>query len=181
MRYDYKLTYKDFLDAQRLFRKQRWKSALSYYVFIWGLPVLGFLAAVPWLAQLLGAQAQWVYAWGGFAALGLWCAIAIPLMRIYTIRRCWKRLLPDSAKKSIRSEIRVELEMNGEQLISALPGRSEGRFLWSGLIDYAEDEELALVFIKKKMFLFIPRRAMDDAGWNQLRSHFAQPRIPSQC
>ena len=106
MRYDYKLTYKDFLDAQRLFRKQRWTSALSYYVFIWGLPVLGFLAAVPWFAQLLGAQAQWVYAWGGFAALGLWCAIAIPLMRIYTIRRCWKRLLPDSAEKSIRSEIR---------------------------------------------------------------------------
>jgi len=179
LRYEYALSYKDYLDAQRLFRKHRWKAAVSYYGFIWVLPILGALAAVPWIAQLLGVDADWVYRWRGFAGLGLWFAIAIPLIRIYSLRRCWRRLLPDSIKKSMRSEIPVELEINDEQLISILPGRSEGRFFWSALVDFAEDERLALVFIKRRMFLFIPRRAMDDAGWIQLRSHFANSRISS--
>jgi len=97
-------------------------------------------------------------------------------MRIYGIRKCWKRLLPESAKKSVRTDISVALEMTPEQIISILPGRSEGRFFWSVIVDYAEDGRLALVYIKKKQFLFIPRRAMDEVGWAELRSHLAGPR-----
>jgi YcxB-like protein len=181
MRYNYTLTYRDFLDAQKLYRRHRTSAGVKYYFAIWLLPIVGFIVGLPFILSLLGYQPSWADALSGFSVLGLWFAFAIPLVRFYTVRKCWKRLLPDSLPRSIRTEIPVGMEMTSDQLISSLPGRSEGRFMWPALVDYAEDEKLALVFVKKKFFLFVPRRAMDDAGWIQLRSCFANSRTSSSC
>jgi hypothetical protein len=140
------------------------------------VPILGLLTGLAWVANSYSSPPEWVSNVAAFAGAGLWLAFFIPAMRIYGIRKCWKRLLPESAKKSVRTDISVALEMTPEQIISILPGRSEGRFFWSVIVDYAEDGRLALVYIKKKQFLFIPRRAMDEVGWAELRSHLAGPR-----
>jgi hypothetical protein len=179
MRYDYTLTYRDYLDAQKLYRRHRTSAGVFYYFWFWLLPIVGVVCGLPLVAGLFGYQPTWLEALSGFSVLGLWFALSIPLLRFYSVRKCWKRLLPDSLPKSTQTEIPVGLEMTPDQLISSLPGRSEARFLWPALVDYAEDEKLALVYIKKKFFLFVPRRAMDDAGWIQLRSHFANSRTPS--
>jgi hypothetical protein len=176
MRYEYTLTYRDYLDAQKLHRHNRWKAALSYCVWIWVLPILGLLTGLAWAASSFDSAPDWVSNVAAFAGAGLWLAFFIPAMRLYSIRKCWKRLLPESAKKSVRTDISVALEMTSDQIIVVLPGTAEGRYFWSAIVDYAEDERLALVYIKKKNFLFIPRRAMDEAGWAELRFHLAGPR-----
>jgi hypothetical protein len=143
------------------------------------LPIVGFIVGLPLIASIFGYQPRWLEAPSVFSGVGLWFAFCIPLFRLISVRKCWKRLLPESGRRSTKSVIPVELEMTADQIISTLPGRSEGRFFWAALPDFVEDEKLALVFVKKKQFLFIPRRAMDEVGWVQLRSHFANSRISS--
>jgi YcxB-like protein len=174
MRYEYKLTYQNYKDSQRLYRRHRWQAALSYYFWIWLVPVLGSILALPLLANLLfDFHPDWLRSIVGFSGVGLWFAVFIPLMRFYTIRRCWKRLLPENVRKSIRTDIPVEIEWNNEQLISCLPGRSEGRFFWSAICDFAENEKLALIFVKKKQFIFVPKSALPESAWADLRSRLA--------
>ncbi len=176
MRYQYTLTYRDYLTAQKLYRSHRWTSALSYYLWIWALPIAGALLALPFLAGLFGLRRDLLPMLAGGSAVGLWFAIFIPAMRVYTIRKCWRNLLPESSKKSTKTTIPVELEMTPDQLISALPGKSEGRFFWPTLVDCAENSEICLVFIKKKLFLFIPIHALDETGWAELHSRFESSR-----
>ncbi len=177
MRYAYNLTYKDYLDAQKLYRRHSWKAAMSYYAFIWALPTSGLLVGLPLVAHIFfDYHPLWLRSIAPLSGIGLWFALYIPLMRIYSVRKCWKRLLPEKSAKSIKSEIAVEFEMTPEQVISTIPGKSEGRFFWPSIVDYAEDKELALLFIKKKLFLFIPRRAMDEAGWSEVRERFSGSR-----
>src|ERR1035438_2953075 len=127
MRYDYSLTYRDYLDAQRLYRRHRTSAGVGYYFAIWLLPIVGFIMGLPFVVGLFGHQPSWLDSLSGFSGAGLWLAFFIPGMRIYTIRKCWKRLLPDSARRSTKSVIPVEIELTEDQIVSTLPGRSEGR------------------------------------------------------
>jgi len=179
MRYEYTLTYKDYLDAQKLYRSHVWTAALSYYVWIWAVPIIGLTLALSWFVTMSGYSLEWLASMAGFAGVGIWLGLFIPAARVYTIRKCWKRLLPESVPKSTKTSIAVEFEMTEDQVISVLPGRSEGRFFWTALFDLAEDDKLTLLFIKKRQFLFIPLRALDEAGWNLLRSKFASSRAKS--
>ena len=179
MRYDYTLTYRDYLEAQRLYRRHRTGVGVGYYFVVWLLPIVGLFCGIPLVVGLFGYQPAWLEGLSEFSGPGLWLAVFFPLWWMYKLRNGWKRLLPDSSPRSTRTTIPVGLEMTPDQLISSLPGRSEARFLWPALVDFVEDEKVALVFIKKKFFLFVPRDAMDEAGWTQLRAQFAQSRTSS--
>jgi hypothetical protein len=179
MRYSYVLRYQDYKNAQALYRKHRLTASLTYYVWIWILPVVGLAVALPLLLGLFGYSPEWASTLAPFSAMGIWFAVFIPVMRFYSVRKCWKRLLPENVPKSVKSEISVELEMTEEQIISILPGTSEGRFYWSSILDFAEDDRIALVFVKKKVFIFIPRSALPAQGWDELRYHLTKRGVPA--
>lgn len=181
MRHSYVLRYQDYKNAQVLYRRHRWTAALTYYLWVWVLPVVGFAVAIPLLLSPFGHSPEWTSTVAPFSAMGIWFAVFIPVMRFYSVRRCWKRLLPENLAKSTKSEISVKLEMTEEQLISILPGRSEGRFYWSAILDFAEDDRIALVFVKKKAFIFIPRSALPAEGWTELGCHLTKRKGPALC
>ena len=54
-------------------------------------------------------------------------------------------------------------------LISRRPCLSEGRFQRAGILAFVEDEHIALLFVRKKLFLPVPRRALNAEGWAELR------------
>lgn len=170
MRYEYMLTYASYKYAQVLYRRHRRLAALSYYVWIWVVPVAGFIVGVPLIASIFGVRTDLLRKWEYVSGLGLWLAISIPAMRVYSVRRGWKRILPDGAGRSIRTELAVALEFNEEQVISVIPGRSEGRFFWKAIVDFLEDERVALLFVGKKVFLFLPKEALPEVAWSEIRS-----------
>jgi hypothetical protein len=168
--YEYGLKYQNYKDAQKLYIRHSKRAALYYYFFIWVLPILGCLLAIFGLAALFEIGPVWVRYFRGLYVVGLWFALFIPIMRIFTVRRCWKQLVPPNTPgKGMKAEIHVTLEFNAEQFISAIPGRSEGRFFWSAVQDFAEDVKIALIFIHKKRFIFIPKPALPEAAWSELR------------
>ena len=170
MSYNYVLTYQDFKNAQKLYRKHRDLAALSYYFWIWCLPIIGLFVAIPGILSMSDVGPYWFKSFEAFVFLGLWVGLFIPIWRIFCMRRLWKRLVPPNIKGSkMKAEIPVVLEFNDEQVINGIPGRSEGRFFWTAIPDFAEDDELALIFIQKKNFLFIPKRALPETAWAELR------------
>jgi hypothetical protein len=146
---------------------------VTYYAWVWGLPVAGVATVLAWVATLLGSQLVWVKTMAALSGFGIWFLAVIPLSRMLTMRRAWKRLLPPRTRKARKAMVAVELEFDETQVISRLPGRNEGRFFWPAIVDYAEDEKLALIFVAPKRFLFVPRRAMPDEAWVQLRGYVA--------
>jgi hypothetical protein len=170
MRYDYVLRFDDYQNSQKLYLRHRRSAAVFYYCYVWVLPIVGLLACALFVASRYGFHPEFSAPLAGLAAGGLWFALFVPIMQVFGRRRCWKRMVPVDVKGKAKSiEIPVSLEFNDEQVISAIPGKSEGRFYWPAILDFAEDEKMALLFVHKKRFLFIPKRAMSTDAWNEFR------------
>ena len=163
--HEYTATKQDFHDAQRLHRANRRWVAIGYYFWVWFVPLAGTaLALIAGTFWLQGNRAGFYHLLPE-AALGAYFAVVLPLLRWNQIRRLWDRAQP----KKFRDQP-VTLQFDAQQIISARPGSSEGRFQWTAIEDYAEDERLALLYVQRKLFLFVPKRAMDEAEWDRLRA-----------
>lgn len=162
--YEYVLTKPDFLHAQKLFRSHRKWSAVAYWFWIWLLPGIGALLALAavyaWATHNSILLAPLAPAAGG----GLWIAIFIPLTRWFQLRKAWRNSVP----KALEGKP-VTLQFDDEQIISTIPGRSEGRFFWSAILDFIEDDRLALLYVREKLFLYIPKAALPDSAWQRMR------------
>ena len=172
--HEYLVTKSDFLDAQRLHRRNRPWTALNYWTFHVVVPIVGAICALytGWLWIQGGSRAAG--AWIPPGVLGLYFAILPPLVRWNQIRRLWNNAQP----KKYRDRP-IQLQFDEEQVISSRPGESEGRFFWNAFEDYVEDEKLALLYVRRKLFLFIPRRAMPEDEWQRFRA-LALPRKVSK-
>ena len=167
--YEYLVTKQDYNDAERLHRRNRPRAAVVYYVFFWLLPCV---SAAYLLYTLI------VFGLGGWraverhlaeASLALYLAILLPFAFWNAKRRAWNTLQP---KKYAGRP--VTFQFDGEQLISARPGVSDGRFYWTAIEDFAEDDRMALIYPRPKLFVIVPKRAMPEEAWQRLRA-FAVP------
>lgn len=169
MTHPYELTYQEFLAAQRLHRRHVTRARISYVLWFIVFPCV-FGAFVLWLAftyfkgeRELFAQLAPFVAWLGVMFL------VICVLRPYNLRRLFRKSLPEGSGKAVQASFAY----NEEGIVSALPGRSEGRFFWNAIVDYAEDDHMVLLYLKKKLFLYVPKSAMSDAEWTELRSYRA--------
>jgi hypothetical protein len=159
---NYTLEYRDFIAAQRLYR-QRTVWRMMWFVFwLWFAPVIGWVSAGLCVYCLMVGRtsSETLFLW-----LWIWLGILNPIMRIYQLRKIWKNIPPPGMKTAP-----VELEWNSEKITSRLVGRSEGSFFWNSLLGYEENEQLILLFIRKKQFLFIPKRALSEAAQAEIRT-----------
>ena len=163
--HEYTATKRDFMDAQRLHRKNRPWAAVNYWLWWVGVPAACVLYA---LAVAVHWQLRSRTVGGGeivVAGFALYFAVLLLFGRWWQIRKLWNQAQP----KKYRGKP-VTLQFDEAMIISARPGDSEGRFYWTAIEDYAEDERLAIVYVRRKLFLFIPKRAMDEPEWARLRT-----------
>ncbi len=163
---EYITTFADYKAAQTLFLKYRRDARTRYYFWMFGLPiatVLGLLSM--WHESKLNDNASF-----GLAAWLTFCAavgtVSIVILRPWNLRRCFKKLRNASGLTETTTSV---FSFDESVVISAIKGRSEGRFYWTAIQGFAEDSAIALLFISKKRFLFIPKRAMTDQQWESLR------------
>ena len=167
--HEYVSTKQDFADAQRLHRSNRPRFAVWYWLWYGVLPGLSVVYLMYWAALWITRGQGWALHNAAWAGLALYIAVMLPFGRWWQIRRLWDRTQP----KKYRGEP-VTFQFDEQQLISARPGSSEGRFQWNAIEDYAEDERLAILYVQRKLFLFVPKRAMDEAEWERLRAIAAE-------
>lgn len=171
--YNYLLSKDNFLDAQRLYRKHSPKAALSYYFWIWTVPIIGLCFVLALVAAVITRREDLIRQLAPAAAAGAWFAIFIPTMRWWQLRKLWKASLDAGADGKP-----ITLQFDDEQLISTIPGKSEGRFFWTALIDYAEDDRLAMLFIRKTHFHYILKYALPETAWTQIRQLATSKAVP---
>jgi hypothetical protein len=163
MAHRYELTFQDFKNAQRLYRAHRPWARFWLGFWLIGAPVIGLLLLVIGLMAHSRSLGPLLYPIAGWF---LFMGIFQHLYRPFQLRKIYKRSLPDGQKTAD-----VEFSFGEEGVRSAILGRSEGRFNWSAIQDYAEDDTLSLIFVKKKLFLYIPKRAMPAEEWDDLRRY----------
>jgi hypothetical protein len=171
MPFDHTLTYDDLKDAQRLYVHRSTTAWVSYVFWMRVLPVF----VVPCIAYLLyyfaGRHFEYPAWYAPIAAIVAWLGLFMPALRFIAIRRAYRNLLPKGQKV-----LDVTVEFDEQQLISRIPGRSEGRILWPTFLELLEDDKIALLFFHKKRFLFIPKRAMPEDQWQLIRNRISRNR-----
>jgi hypothetical protein len=173
MIYDYVLDYQDYRKAQKLYFRHRRAAGLRLGLWLYVMPALALSLVIADLYLRHVGRANPSDPLLAPTFFFVWMSVWVVALRPWHLRRCYKKLLPPGQKKLIPAEF----SFDDQGVVSSIPGRSEGRFFWAGILDYAEDEEMALLFIRKKNFLFVPKRAMDQVAWEYLRAQLQQHRI----
>ena len=163
--YQYVLQKQDFINAQQLYLRHNRGAALSYYFWIWLVPILGVVIFLITVTAYFLQNNVLFHQLVPMAGAGIWLAIFIPLMRWLNIRKLWK-----ASVETIDGGKPVSLQFDDEQIVSAIPGKSEGRFYWNAILDFAENDQIAMLFIRKKHFLYIPKNALPEEAWAQIRA-----------
>lgn len=170
MVYQYELTFSDYIAAQKL--HIRCNARVRFWFFVWQriMPVVALSAAAVLLWDVVFRHFQLSPAVGGALGALVWLGLYPIVLRPYQLRRAFRQLRSDSTQ-SVHA---VELELTDRELISRIPGRSEGRYKPGAILNFIEDELVALLYVREKMFLFIPKRALPNEGWAELRSWYGR-------
>jgi uncharacterized membrane protein YhiD involved in acid resistance len=163
---DYTTTFEDYRAAQALYLRSRRWPGLRYKLWMYGLPTAAIVLTSCALWELYRGQPSSVAGFGGAAVYAIIMTIVVVFLRPWNLKRLYKKQRKTAGVEALNA---VRFSFDESLVRSGYPGRSEGQFSWDAIGDYAEDKEIFLIFISKKMFLYIPKRAMADEQWNELR------------
>ena len=162
--YEYVSSQQEYVDAQRLHRRNRRSAALRYYLVFWLVPLLSVLfllfTVTTWTAKGMDATQPF------FSVAGL--ALYLVLFLTFALWRAKQKAWKTTQDRRPNNEP-LTVQFDKLQIISAIPGVSNGRFFGSAFKDYAEDEHITLIYPRPKLFLFLPKRAMPASEWDRLR------------
>jgi hypothetical protein len=164
MNYRYRMSYSDFKEAQRLHMRATPRFAIPFWIFLRILPALGLVAFLLLETKMIpSANAPLVAIASGIMAAGAW-GLIMALIRPFSLRRLYKQM-----KNGRGDDADLELALEDGQIISRVPGMSEGRFLPPAIQRFVENDRIALFYVSKKRFLVNPKRAADEEGWSSIR------------
>ncbi|MGD0735675.1 MAG: YcxB family protein [Terracidiphilus sp.] len=155
MKLTYTLTINDYKAAQRLHLRQRLGRRLAFTFWYVAVPILAAAGALAFALLDVSKLTHFAAIYFGIEAALVWLSIYLPLMRFYTMRKCFKQMFPPS-----RTDRTSSIDIDDERAVSTIPGVSEGKFFWSAIIDFAQDDKVTLLYIRKKAFLFFPTSAL---------------------
>lgn len=151
MKLTYTLTLDDYKAAQQLHLRRSLGMRLTYIFWYVVVPILAGLGAFAFIIFDVSKLTRYAALYFGLEVALVWLSIFLPIMRFYTLRKCFKQLFPPS-----RTDRSSSIDIDEERVLSAIPGVSEGKFFWNAIIDFAQDEKVTLLYIRKRAFLFFP-------------------------
>jgi hypothetical protein len=170
MNLTYTLALEDYKAALRLHRRHCLSSRLVSLI----LPTLIVLgAALSLIGSVTKVEALLrvgLPLLGGGLAGGL----ASIITRRYNVRRCFNQLFPPG-----RTDRTSALDIDDERIISSIPGVSEGKFFWNGIVQFAQDDRITLIYVAKYRFLFIPTSFMNEVQRAELSALIQRKNIKS--
>jgi hypothetical protein len=150
----YTLNFADYKAAQRLHVRQKLSRRVIYAFFYIAVPILAVLGSLYFIFGGLSETADLHSSFQIVLGVLIWLAIFVPLMRFINLRRGFKLIVPREYRNR-----NIEVEIDEQSVVSRVPGMSEGKFFWMAIVGYAQNEQITLLYVAKKRFLFIPTRA----------------------
>jgi hypothetical protein len=170
MMYEYKTSFDDFKKAQILAAHRSVRAKVSFYFWLRVAPVFGLLALGVLIWDVVFRHFGFDPIIGGILAGVAWIGIFCAIRRPFLVRKLYRQMLngrPDGSP--------LELGIEGDQLVYRVPGRSEGRYYRASVNEFVEDADLALLFVTKKNFLMVPKRALPQEAWQQVNNWLSTP------
>ncbi len=161
MQAEYHLTFKDYKNANKLWQKNKRfgvaRYVLAHYVFA-AFVVLGWLYI--WRNSFHGTSGKVI------ELLILLVAVfgLLPWLRELTLRRRFRTFFPAGTSTA------ATFAFDSGGFVKAVPGSSEARVQWAALVGYAEDEKGAILLLTKISFFILPKRALSQDEWADLRA-----------
>lgn len=167
-------TLADYRASLRLHCRHKISRYIYSLLSLWLLPFLIFLFLLSSVYAMLTDRENYT---GGsmWIVLALLCALAIPLRRYYAVRKQFKLMFPPS-----HTNWQVLIDIDEERVISSIPGSSEGKFFWNSIMDFAQNEKVTLLYVRKNVFLFIPTQAMSHEQRTELNDLIARNMVRSK-
>jgi YcxB-like protein len=162
---DYTLSLADYKAALSLHTRQRRSRRISQMFFIWSGPAITGLFFADVLISVLFARAKFTPS----STVTLACfalLLLVPVLHFWSVRRQFDLIVPPSMRNRTAS-----VEMDNRRIIFTTPGLGEDEFFWNEVVGFAEDEKVAIVYARKRRFLFIPTQAFSPeqrAEFNEL-------------
>jgi hypothetical protein len=151
MKLTYTLTLADYIAAIRLHRAQSFARRFIFAILYLGLPILAVagLVSIVVLKEIGKTNLRPDYVFAELVLLLL--SIGLPIARIPDVRICFRRIFANS--KEIPT---ITMVIDEECVRSEIPGVSEGKFFWNAIVDFAQNEKVTLLYVRKRAFLFFP-------------------------
>ena len=175
MQVTYTLTLADYKAALRLHRRQkliRRAGFFFWYVAIPGSSAVALIAAVVFSTT---GQTEWFARCLGVGVGLLWLSITMPFARMFTIRKGFRRIFPQSATNRT-----CTIDITDDRIISGMPGVSEGKFFWPAIVAFAQDEKITLLYIDKNRFLLFPTYSLSPLQRSELSAMFDKHLVRKQ-
>jgi hypothetical protein len=163
MKLSYTLTLADFKAAQRLHIRQRLSRRINFYFWYMVIPILAIITVITTIVAIGSDRSDLVSDLVAPDALLLWLAIFLPLARVYKIHKGFKQFLHPARTDRINS-----LDIDDERIVSTIPGVGEGKLFWNAIFAFAQDEKVALLYVREKRFLFFPTTALSSEQRTEL-------------
>jgi hypothetical protein len=97
-------------------------------------------------------------------------------------------LWPSSMKRAYKAHngdtkkpLHAYLEKDGDILVSGIEGKSEARLQRAAVCETAEDDEMLLLFLTRKKFLYLPKRELPTEAIEEVRSWLRLPTGAEAC
>src|ERR1019366_3065126 len=163
--HSYTLTFQDYVRGLRLFStRSAWRRLRYEFTFVI-LPILASLPiAVVVFAKVTG-RAELFAAFSPFALSVGWLVISVPAVRQFRRRKGFSNMLHPGDR-----DVTAAISFDQEGIRVTESGRSESHYSWDGILEFAEDGEMALILVQKQIYFPIPTRAMAAARWAELRT-----------
>jgi hypothetical protein len=160
MKLTYTLTLDDYKAAQVLHRRQKFTRQLA--VWIW--PTLALFGLAGMVAFIHTRHSELFADSAAFTAGTLFITLSMPVMRWYAVRKCFKQLFPPT-----RTDRSSAIDIEDERIISAMPGVSEGKIFWPGILRFAQNDSVTMLYIGELKMLFFPTSALTPEQREELK------------
>ncbi len=165
MRFEWVLSLADYRAAQNLHNRSSLVRRSRVFTFRWLIPFLALLSLLSILFTYFTTRRTDVFLHDLSTTLPFFLFVVV--FRVFykwSTRASYKRLFlnGDSSKP-------LYMDVDEHRVLSGIPGSGEGKFFWSTILNFAEDDRIALVYISKQMFLMIPKKKLSPAAWADLR------------
>jgi YcxB-like protein len=159
----YKLTFEDYLSAQRLHAKRSLWPRFTFFVVWWAYPAIGLsLIAISFLVwrdhpHSANTAATVGGLLGGGAVLAPW--------RLF-IRRNFKK----NYWRTRCGEGEVDVLFNENGIFSEISGLTKGEFSWQATKSWREDKDQVLIYLAPAIFVIVPKRVVSEPQLQDLRA-----------